>query len=427
MPSTHSRSSPSLRALDWRNFYLADVQTGLGPFLAAHLSASGWNPARVGYALTFQGMVTVGFQTPAGAIVDEARRKRLVVIIGLGLLTAGALLLFVRSNAGTVYTSGFLIGLAGPLLGPTLAAITLGLVSSEKFDTQFARNQAFNSAGNVASALLIGLIAYRFGYRAVFLTAAFFAIPSLMSLSRIDPAKISNARARGSTTDHQQVSPQRIGQLMQDRILLFFLVSVFLFHLSNAAMLPQLGELLSRGNARTAAPFMSACIIVTQVVIAAAAAWVGKRAHQRGRRPLLLLGFGVLPVRGMLYTLTQIPTLLVAIQVLDGVANCIFVVISILVIADLTQGTGRFNLASGAMATVQGIGAALSNTLGGLLIQRCGFNASFAGLAIIGTLAVGLLFWKVPETKGRANREATARSTQPFARRDFPVEDQPSD
>jgi Major Facilitator Superfamily len=170
-------SSPDLRALEWLNFFLADVQTGLGPFLAAYLSTSGWNPARVGYALTLQGMVTVGFQTPAGAIVDAARRKRVPVIVGLGLLTAGALLLFVRSNAGMVYTSGFLIGLAGPLLGPTLAAITLGLVSGDRFDTQFARIQGFNSAGNVVSALLIGLIGYHFGYRAVFLTAAFSRFP----------------------------------------------------------------------------------------------------------------------------------------------------------------------------------------------------------------------------------------------------------
>jgi predicted MFS family arabinose efflux permease len=284
----------------------------------------------------------------------------------------------------------------------------MGLVGGDKFDTQFARNQGFNSAGNVASALLIGLMGFRFGYRAVFLTAAFFAIPSLISLSQIGPTKIDNARARGSTADHQPVSPQSIGQLVQDHVLLFFLASVFLFHLSNAAMLPQLGELLSKGNARTAAPFMSACIIVTQLVIAAMAARVGKKAHQSCRRALLLLGFGVLPVRGMLYTLTKIPALLVAIQVLDGVANCIFV--SILVIADLTHGTGRFNLASGAMATVQGIGAALSNTLGGLLIQRFGFNTSFAGLALIGALAVSLLFWKVPETKGHTNRQPEGRN-----------------
>lgn len=162
-------------------------------------------------------------------------------------------------------------------------------------------------------------------------------------------------------------------------------------------------------------------------MIAAAAAWVGKRAHQRGWRPLLLLGFGVLPVRGLLYTLTKIPALPVGIQVLDGVANCLFVVVSISVIADLTQGTGRFNLAAGAMATVQGIGAALSNTLGGLLIQRFGFNASFAGLALIGVLAVSLLFWKVPETKGYTSRQAEGRNAIAFALRDLPVEEQESD
>lgn len=135
----------------------------------------------------------------------------------------------------------------------------------------------------------------------------------------------------------------------------------------------------------------------------------------------------VLPIRGTLYTFTKIPAPLVAIQVLDGVANCIFVVVSILVIADLTQGTGRFNLAAGAMATVEGIGAALSNTVGGVLIQRFGFNASFAGLALIGALAVSLLFWKVPETKGHTSSEAKALTTGPFALRDSPVEGQQSD
>jgi MFS family permease len=427
MTSTHSRPSSSLRALEWLNFFIADVQTGLGPFLAAYLSANGWNPARVGYALTFQGLVTVGFQTPAGAIVDAARCKRLLVIVGLGFLVAGALLLCLRSNASTVYTSGFLIGVAGPLLGPTLAAITLGLVSGDKFDTQFARNQSFNSAGNVATALLIGLIGYGLGYRAVFLTTAFFAIPSIISLLRIDTAKIDYARARGSTADHKEVSPEGFWQLTRDRVLLFFLASVFLFHLSNAAMLPQLGGLLAHGKARAAAPFMSACIIVTQLVIAAAAAWVGKRAHQGGRRPLLLLGFGVLPIRGLLYTLTKIPALLVAIQVLDGVANCIFVVVSILVIADLTRGTGRFNLASGAMATVKGIGAALSNALGGFLIQKLGFNASFAGLALIGALAFSLLFWKVPETKNHVGRQAEGQNAPVFGLKGSPIEEQQSD
>jgi hypothetical protein len=99
-------------------------------------------------------------------------------------------------------------------------------------------------------------------------------------------------------------------------------------------MLPQLGELLARGNPQAAAPFMSACIIVTQVVITLSAAWIGRRAA-KGRKPLLLVGYGVLPVRGVLYTLTHATGALIAIQILDGVANAIFVVVSILVIAVL--------------------------------------------------------------------------------------------
>jgi MFS family permease len=156
--------------------------------------------------------------------------------------------------------------------------------------------------------------------------------------------------------------------------------------------------MLSKTNLKAAAPFMSACIIVTQFVISVSAASIGKLAASIGRKPLLLLGFGVLPVRGVLYTLTQIPSALIAIQVLDGVANAIFVTVAILVIKDRTEGTGRFNLASGALATMVGIGAALSTTVGGLLIQRRGYEASFLGLAAIALAAFLLLFLTIPET-----------------------------
>src|ERR1700761_3220049 len=93
----------SLRALEWLNFFLADVQTGLGPFLAAYLASSGWNPARVGFALTFGGLVTVALQTPAGAVVDETHSKRLLVAVNLGVLVCGALLLMGRAGTFEVY------------------------------------------------------------------------------------------------------------------------------------------------------------------------------------------------------------------------------------------------------------------------------------------------------------------------------------
>jgi MFS family permease len=164
-----------------------------------------------------------------------------------------------------------------------------------------------------------------------------------------------------------------LSSLLRDRILLCFLACALLFHLANAAaMLPQLGEMLSKDSPKAAAPFMSACIIVTQPVISLTAAWIGKRAATKGRKPLLLLGFGVLPLRGLLYTLTHAAGWLIAVQTLDGVANAIFGVVSILVIKDRTRGTGRFNMAAGALTTMVGIGAAASTTIAGTPIQRLG-------------------------------------------------------
>ena len=226
----------------------------------------------------------------------------------------------------------------------------------------------------------------------------------------VDPAQIDYSRSRGGK-EGPSAKAEGLRALLSDRRLLGFLVAAFLFHLANAAMLPQLGELLSRNNLKSAATFMSASIVVTQVVITFSAAFIGRRS-ERGRKPLLLIGFGVLPIRALLYTLTRATPALLAIQVLDGVANSIFVVVSILVVADLTRGTGRFNLASGALATMVGIGAALSATVGGQLIQHAGFNTSFLGLGAIAVIAFATLWAAVPETlakeHGPIKKEGTA-------------------
>ena len=390
----------SLRAVQWLNFFLADVQTGLGPFLAAYLASSGWNPGRVGYALTFGGLVSVAMQTPAGAVIDAVHRKRAVLAASLGVLVAGAFLLMGHLSPIRVYAAQFLIGGSGPFLGPTVAAITLGIVGAAAFDKQFGKNQAFNSAGNVFTALLVAYVSYKFGYRAIFVVAALLAIPAAVSLFLVDGKQIDYARARGAVQNQGQTKVQAEGlsALLRDRVLLYFLATAFLFHLANAAMLPELGEMLSKDNVKTAAPFMSACIIVTQLVIAFSAAWIGKRAAAKGRKPLLLLGFGVLPIRGILYTVTHAVGALIAIQTLDGVANAIFGIVSILVVKDRTQGTGRFNVAAGSLATMVGTGAAVSTTIGGLLIQRLGYRASFLGLSGIALLAFALLWFAIPET-----------------------------
>jgi MFS family permease len=392
----------SVHALEATNFFLADVQTGLGPFLAAYLAGAGWEPGRVGIALTIGGIVTVALQAPAGALVDQLRSKRLILALASAVLAIGAVLLSFTAEPWAVYTSQVLIGAAGPFLGPTLAAITMGIVGVTFFDRQFGKNQSFNSAGNVACALLIAALSHVYGNRAIFITAALLIIPTVFAISAIKSTDIDYDLARGGAKQlNGKEVPARasiLKTLLGDRTVLLFLACAFLFHFANAAMLPQLGEMLSHGARASAAPFMSACILVTQMVIMCSAPAIGRFANLHGRKPLLMVGFGVLPLRALLYTLTHNTESLIAIQILDGVANAIFGVVAILVVADRTRSTGRFNLVQGSLATAAGLGAALSTTFGGKLIEHFSYRISFLSLGAIAVLAFLLLWIKIPET-----------------------------
>jgi MFS family permease len=378
---------------------VADVQTGLGPFLAAYLAASGWNPERLGVLLTVGGLMPIAMQIPAGGVVDGARNKRALLGTAIAVIAGGALLLGSRTTVPAVLSAQVLLALGGSFVAPMLAAIALGIVGPAGFDRQLGKNQSFGAAGNVATALLMAGVSYWIGMREIFFCSALLTVPTLMCLSRIRSGDIDERLARGAAPKTVDGNAGIFRVLLQDRVLLVFFVCAALFHLSNAAMLPELGEMLARGHARTAGSLMSACVIVTQFVITVAAAGTGRLAGVLGRRPLLLLGFGALVVRGCMYTVVRGEAALIAVQLLDGVANVIFGVVAVLVVADRTRGTGRFNLAQGALASFVGIGAALSTTYGGFLIQRFGYNASFLGLAGVGLVAFLVLLFFFPETR----------------------------
>jgi MFS family permease len=399
----------SVRALEWTNFFLADVQAGLGPFVAAYLASLGWQAGSIGRALTFGGIITVILQTPAGWLVDRVAWKRAILVAGSIVLAAGSLLLATSGEAGFVYAAQGLIGLAGPFLGPTIAAITMGIVGRKLFDCQFGRNQGFNAAGNLFAAAVIAAASRFFGNQAIFYAVALLVLPTIVAALAIKRDDIDLNLARGGDDNAKESDRASVLTLAKDRVLLIFLGCAFLFHFANAAMLPQLGELLAHGSAQAAAPFMGGCIAITQVVILGTAAFFGRFANHHGRKGLLLLGFGVLPIRAVLYTLFHAVPALLAVQVLDGIANSIFGVVSILVIADRTHGTGRFNLAQGALATAVGLGAALSNTFGGTLMEKSGYRISFLALGAVACLATLLLLFAIPETLREKQQPETAR------------------
>ena len=388
-----------MRGLDWLNFFLADVQTGVGPFLAIYLASYGWNEQRVGIALTVGGIAGILLQTPAGALVDRVHAKRSLIGAGVVALAAGALLIALAPSFWPVMSAQVLIGGTASIFTPAICAVSLGIVGHRLFDARQGRNQSFNSAGNVVAAISMGLLGYYVSNRSIFFFVALCTLPTILALSCIRPQEIDYERARGAQPGSDEAPPAGMLALLQDRPLLIFLVCAVLFHFANAAMLPLLGEKLSRGQGRSSMMFMSACVVTTQLTVALIASWSGRKAGSWGRKPLLLIAFGVLPVRALLYTLTDNTVALVAIQVLDGIGAGIFGVVSVLVIADLTQGSGRFNLTLGAISTAVGIGAALSQTIAGTIVQRFNFDVGFIFLAIVAAAAFGILYFFMPETR----------------------------
>jgi MFS family permease len=398
-PDTKGPSQLSLRGLDWLNFFLADVQTGVGPFLAIYLAGYGWNEQRVGIALTVGGIAGILTQTPAGALVDRLRSKRALIASGIVALATGASLIAFVPSFWFVMSAQVLIGGASSIFGPAICAVSLGIVGHKLFDRRQGRNQSFNSAGNVVAAVSMGLLGYFVSNRSIFFFVSACALPTLLTLLLIRPEEIDYARARGAKKGNEYGKPAGASALLQDRPLLIFLVCAVMFHFANAAMLPLLGEMLAKGQGRSSMMFMSACVVTTQLVITLIASWSGRKAGAWGRKPLLLIAFGVLPLRGVLYTLTHKTMELVAIQVLDGVGAGIFGVVSVLVIADLTQGSGRFNLTLGAISTAVGIGASLSQVIAGSIVHHFGSNAGFLFLAAIAAAAFGILYSFMPETR----------------------------
>jgi predicted MFS family arabinose efflux permease len=395
----------SLWGLDLLNFFLADVQTGIGPFIAIYLAGYGWNEQRVGIALTVGGIAGIISQTPAGALVDVLRSKRILIAGGVAALAAGALIIARFPSFWPIMSAQVLIGGTASIFAPAVCAISLGIVGYALFDRRQGRNKTFNAAGSVVAAVSMGLLGYYVSNRSIFFFVIACALPTILSLLLIRPDEINYERARGDKTkDEGDGRPMAVAALLKDRPLVVFLICAVVFHFANAAMLPLLGEMLAKGHGRSSMMFMSACIVTTQLTVMFISSWSGTKAGTWGRKPLLLIAFGVLPVRAVLYTLTGNTQALVAIQLLDGIAAGIFGVVSVLVIADLTKGTGRFNFTLGAISTAVGIGASLSQVIAGSIVHYWGFSSGFLLLAAIACIALGILCVFMPETHGDTMR-----------------------
>ncbi len=378
-------------SLDAVNFLLADVRGALGPFLNVFLvTQRHWTQTDVGWMTTASGLVGLLAQTPAGAGIDRTTAKRGIMVAALALLALGAMGIYAMPEFWPVTVSNTLIAVVGDVFGPAVAALTLGLTAKALLARRLGRNSAFDHAGNVAIAVAAGAVGHFASQRAVFLLVPCCAVLASMAVLSIPHDAIDQRRARGLEDGTGRTgAPSGIGSLLRNRPFVIF---------ANAPLLPLVGQKLARSHPLWGTTMMSSCIIAAQMIMLPVAIAVGRTADRIGRKPILLLGFAVLPVRAVLYTLSDDAWWLIGVQLLDGVGAGIFGAIAPLLIADVTSGTGRFNLAQGAVATMQGIGASVSGLAAGMLVDHLGYAAGFLGLGAAACVALLALAVALPET-----------------------------
>jgi MFS family permease len=369
-------SKQSLRGLDWFIFFLADVQTGFGPFIAVYLTTEKWTQAQIGLVLSIGSVIGLIGQMPGGAIVDAARSERLIAGLAIATIGCAALAYAALPIFPVVATAAILHAAASCVLGPAIAAISLGLVGPLAIGERFGRNARFASLGNGVAAAVMGTCGYLISSRSVFLVTFCLTIPTLLALSRIRESEVDVARAHGAifreTPDPQATSVVR---LVRRRPLLIFAGCVLLLQLANAAMLPLMAGVVTTRSSQWAPVLIAFCIVVPQAIVALMSPTVGAKAQQWGRRPL------------------------VAVQVFDGITAAVFAVLIPLTVADVAFGSGHFNLAQGIVGTATGIGAALSTVLAGYVSDKFGSSVAFTGLAGVAALGLVMIALIMPETK----------------------------
>jgi len=397
-------SQRSLRGLDWFAFFVADIQTGWGPFVATYLTSVAWTQFDIGLILTIGTITGLALQIPAGALVDRVPAKRLLAALAVAAISASALLLALWPIFSVMVAAKVLHAIASSLLGPTLVAMSLGLVGHALFSIRLGRNVRFLSLGNAIAAGVAGGIAYYYSNQAIFFLTAALGVPTLIALAQISSSEIDPELARGGISKSDVGTWfDTISGLVHHRVLIGFAATIVLFQLANAAMLPILAGILAKRDPETAAFVLSICILVPQFVVVAIAPWIGVKAQSWGRRPLLLLTFVALSARGAIFAVTSDPYLLVAAQLLDGISAASLGVLVPLIIADVTRGSGHFNFAQGLIGAAVGIGASFSTTLAGFIADTSGTAITFLLLACVGLMGLVFVFAVVPETRGASS------------------------
>ena len=395
-------SRQSRHGLDWLNFFVADMQTGYGSFVAYYLAGLGWSQGAIGLALTVDNLLAVLGQIPGGALADSTTRKRGLAALAIIAIAVASFVLALASNRWLIYGAQGLHGLTAGVTTGAIASISLGLVQRGAVSYRVGRNYRFSAAGNALTAAAMGLAGNYLGLPMIFIVAAVLCVPALVALAAIRPNEIDYARARNAGVGEAATRFHRVWDLRKNHLLFIFAGTLVLFQLADAAMLPAISARLGHDHHNAAVSstlMMGILIIVPQIVVALLAPWVGYYSERFGRKPLLLVGLGAQVLRAAVLALFDNYPAFVIAQFLDGISGAVIGVLTLLLIADITAGSGRFNLARGTVATMSSIAASFSTTAFGFLIERFGDSIGFLLMGVAAASSAFVVVALLPETK----------------------------
>ena len=318
---------------------------------------------------------------------------------GFAIIAAAALILALQPGFTLVFVAEILQGTSAGLVGPAIAAISLGIAGRHGMSSRIGRNYRFAGAGNAVTAALMGALGAYVSNNAIFVAAALLCIPALIALNEIRANEIDYVRARNAAKRDDTFDLQKLMDFTKNWRLVLFAGALVLFHLCNASVLPLVSENLAHSKVANSALFMGGLIVVPQVVVAILAPWIGYWSELWGRKPLLLAGFGIEAARSLLFAFVSDPMLMLVVQLLDGVTGAAITVLTLLVVTDLTTGTGRFNLAQGVLGAMRGIAAAIGTASVGFIVQQFGDLTGFLLMAAGPALGAVLIWTLLPETK----------------------------
>ncbi len=384
------------RPLEALNFFMADVQAGIGPFLGVFLQARGWGTDLIGTVMTIGGIAGMLATSPAGVLVDATRYKRAMIIVAGVMTVLASLLLWIAHGFWMVAASQVATAVTGAALGPAIAGITLGIVRQRGFDRQFGRNQVANHAGNVAAAAMSGWLGWRFGFGAVFALSAVFGLVSVFVVLLIPANAIDHDHARGlegpagDSTDDRNGQASGFRTLLQSKPLMVLAAALAMFHLGNAAMLPLYGLAIVAAKQGNPSAFTAQTIIVAQLVMVVVSIMASRLIQWRGYWWVILITFLALPLRGAIAANVIHAWGVWPVQALDGIGAGLQSVAVPALVVRLLDGTGRVNVGQGVVMTCQAVGAAMSPLLGGLLAHAFGYPAAFLVLGAVSTGSIAL-------------------------------------